>query len=136
MGYLDLRAFQAEWPWHVPRFVGRAEWHLVVDERVVCVRLRFSQPSSGLFVATTLVIARRSHHMLTLAALDSTHDARWTLLGDESVVARPTTRFLCDILRIIARTSAGTGGRPARRRLFEAQMRPKPSRCHAMTVSG
>jgi hypothetical protein len=47
----------------------------------------------------------------------------------------PHRGFASDIVRIKARTSAVTVGRP-RRRLFQAQTRRKPRRCHARIVSG
>jgi hypothetical protein len=48
----------------------------------------------------------------------------------------PQRGFTSDIVRISARTSSGTEGRPRRRRLFHFQNRRKPWRCQAMTVSG
>ena len=48
----------------------------------------------------------------------------------------PQSGFACDIVRISARTSSGTVGRPVRRRLFHVQNNRKPRRCQAMTVSG
>jgi hypothetical protein len=50
--------------------------------------------------------------------------------------AQPTGGFAFDIVRISVRTSAGTDGRPTRRRLFHVHNSRKPPRCHAMTVSG
>jgi len=49
---------------------------------------------------------------------------------------RPPTRVRPAIARISVRTSAGTVGRPIRRRLFQAHHSRKPRRCQAMTVSG
>jgi hypothetical protein len=49
---------------------------------------------------------------------------------------RAPTRVRCAIVRISARTSAGTVGRPMQRRLFQAHYSRKPRRCQAMTVSG
>ena len=48
----------------------------------------------------------------------------------------PQRGFACAIVRISERTSAGTVGRPMRRRLFQAHQSRKPRRCQAMTVSG
>ena len=48
----------------------------------------------------------------------------------------PQRGFAFAMVRISVRTSAGTVGRPMRRRLFQAHHRWKPRRCHAMTVSG
>jgi hypothetical protein len=48
----------------------------------------------------------------------------------------PHNGLASEIVRISARTSADTVGLPMRRRLFHAQNKRKPRRCHAMTVSG
>ena len=48
----------------------------------------------------------------------------------------PHSGFASDIVRIRARTSGGTPGRPRRVRLFQRQKRRKLRRCHARTVSG
>jgi hypothetical protein len=50
--------------------------------------------------------------------------------------ARPNAGFACAIVRISVRRSAGTVGRPMRRRLFQVHHSRKPRRCQAMTVSG
>src|SRR4029453_14686732 len=48
----------------------------------------------------------------------------------------PHSGFAVDISRINARTSGETAGRPKGCRLFQVQNKPKPCRCHAITVSG
>jgi hypothetical protein len=48
----------------------------------------------------------------------------------------PQSGFAAARVRISARTSPATVGRPVRRRLFQRQNSRKPCRCHAMTVSG
>jgi hypothetical protein len=48
----------------------------------------------------------------------------------------PQRGLASDMVRINAWTSAGTAGRPVRRRLFQVQNRRKPRRCQATTVSG
>jgi hypothetical protein len=48
----------------------------------------------------------------------------------------PHTGFSRDMVRITARTSEATGGRPLRRRLLQVQNRWKPWRCRANTVAG
>ena len=48
----------------------------------------------------------------------------------------PQSGFSFDIVRMRLRTSAATGGRPLRRRLFHVQNNRTPWRCHARTVSG
>jgi hypothetical protein len=48
----------------------------------------------------------------------------------------PHSGFCSDIVRIRARASGATGGRPWRRRLFHVQNKRKPWRCQATTVSG
>ena len=48
----------------------------------------------------------------------------------------PQSGFAADRVRISARTSAATVGRPVPRRLLQRQNSRKPCRCHAMTVSG
>jgi hypothetical protein len=48
----------------------------------------------------------------------------------------PQRGFACAIVRISVRTSAGTVGRPKRRRLSQVHQSRKPRRCQAMTVSG
>jgi hypothetical protein len=49
---------------------------------------------------------------------------------------RSHSGFCSDIVRIRARASGATGGRPWRRRLFHVQNKRKPWRCQATTVSG
>ena len=51
-------------------------------------------------------------------------------------VVHPRGGLSFDIVRIRRRTSAETGGRLLRRRLFHVQKQPDPCRCDAMTVSG
>jgi hypothetical protein len=50
--------------------------------------------------------------------------------------AHPQRGFAAAIVRIRVRMSAGTDGRPSRRRLFHVHHSRKPRRCQAMTVSG